>query len=296
MGYHLPTADTIEFRDSGPAVPVTKYTVCHSKTAWGPIFIWVLSTKYTDSESGLVYYGYRYYVPEMGRWVSRDPVREIGGTHLYAFVRNDGVAEIDAIGFSIWDGNYNVDNLAQMLGFALLSAKNYILTESGKVMSEIKTEMRGIIEEEIKSRLGLVGCGFAPIGIQLSGNIDQWHQFGGQLFSIDFANLGKWGPLHYSFYTIGWAQAQGNYTSDVVVRLWPEDCKCHVSGKIDSSGHIHDTFDFIPDRRPTSVKNILYDIIAAAWAYEYNIVWGASRPEVDGDWNDTWTFETSYAR
>jgi len=33
--------------------------LCHSKTAWGPIFIWVLSTKYTDSESGLVYYSLR---------------------------------------------------------------------------------------------------------------------------------------------------------------------------------------------------------------------------------------------
>ena len=32
------------------------------------------STKYTDGESGLVYYGYRFYNPSLGRWVSRDPL------------------------------------------------------------------------------------------------------------------------------------------------------------------------------------------------------------------------------
>ena len=31
------------------------------------------STKYTDDETDLVYYGYRYYVPSTGRWLSRDP-------------------------------------------------------------------------------------------------------------------------------------------------------------------------------------------------------------------------------
>jgi hypothetical protein len=36
-------------------------------------------TKYTDSESGLVYYyGHRYYFPGMGRWMSRDPIEEKG--------------------------------------------------------------------------------------------------------------------------------------------------------------------------------------------------------------------------
>jgi RHS repeat-associated protein len=31
------------------------------------------STKFRDEESGLVYYGYRYYSPATGRWASRDP-------------------------------------------------------------------------------------------------------------------------------------------------------------------------------------------------------------------------------
>ena len=38
------------------------------------------STKYHDDETGLVYYGYRYYSPNLGRWLSRDPIGERGGT------------------------------------------------------------------------------------------------------------------------------------------------------------------------------------------------------------------------
>ena len=32
------------------------------------------STKYTDAETGLLYYGYRYYNSDTGRWVNRDPI------------------------------------------------------------------------------------------------------------------------------------------------------------------------------------------------------------------------------
>ena len=34
------------------------------------------STKYYDAETDLYYYGYRYYSPSLGRWISRDPIKE----------------------------------------------------------------------------------------------------------------------------------------------------------------------------------------------------------------------------
>ena len=37
------------------------------------------STKYQNNQTGLYYYGYRYYSAELGRWLSRDPIGEIGG-------------------------------------------------------------------------------------------------------------------------------------------------------------------------------------------------------------------------
>jgi RHS repeat-associated protein len=56
------------------------------------------STKYTDSETGLVDYGLRIYSPMMGRFLSRDPIEEEGGINLYGFVGNDPVNRTDYLG------------------------------------------------------------------------------------------------------------------------------------------------------------------------------------------------------
>ncbi len=56
------------------------------------------STKYFDTETGLGYWGYRYYFPELGRWISRDPIDEEGGLNLYGFVNNDPVNLWDILG------------------------------------------------------------------------------------------------------------------------------------------------------------------------------------------------------
>jgi RHS repeat-associated protein len=61
------------------------------------------STKYTDAETGLVYYGYRFYDPDRGRWVNRDPIGEQGGYNLYGMVGNNPLTYLDANGLSIWN-------------------------------------------------------------------------------------------------------------------------------------------------------------------------------------------------
>ena len=58
------------------------------------------STKYTDSETALSYYGFRYYSPELGRWLNRDPIEERGGVNLYANVGNDAVNRLDLLGLA----------------------------------------------------------------------------------------------------------------------------------------------------------------------------------------------------
>jgi RHS repeat-associated protein len=62
------------------------------------------STKFTDEATGLVYYGFRYYSPELGRWLSRDPIGERGGINLYGMVRNNPVNRIDVNGLWTWGG------------------------------------------------------------------------------------------------------------------------------------------------------------------------------------------------
>jgi RHS repeat-associated protein len=58
------------------------------------------STKFTDVESGLVYYGMRYYDARNGRFINRDPIEERGGLNLYGFCGNDGVNRYDVLGMS----------------------------------------------------------------------------------------------------------------------------------------------------------------------------------------------------
>jgi RHS repeat-associated protein len=72
------------------------------------------STKYTDNETGLLYYGYRFYDPITGRWPNRDPLGELGhelmtwtevspmtlkeAGNLYLLAANDAINRIDIDG------------------------------------------------------------------------------------------------------------------------------------------------------------------------------------------------------
>jgi RHS repeat-associated protein len=57
-------------------------------------------SKWFDAESEHYYFGYRYYSPQYGRWLSRDPLREAGGFNLYAYCGNDPVNRHDPLGLA----------------------------------------------------------------------------------------------------------------------------------------------------------------------------------------------------
>ena len=73
------------------------------------------STKYEDEETGLLYYGYRYYDPVTGRWSSRDPINEVGGPNIYAFVLNTGNNGYDYLGL-VLDTIFDVGSIAYDIG------------------------------------------------------------------------------------------------------------------------------------------------------------------------------------
>ena len=68
------------------------------------------STKYFDSETGLYYYGYRFYSPELKRWLTRDPIGEEGGVNLYAMSCNRTVYCCDCLGLFLWYVLYYDEN------------------------------------------------------------------------------------------------------------------------------------------------------------------------------------------
>ena len=63
-------------------------------------FNYRFSSEYLDVETGLVYYNYRYYTPEFGRWLSRDPIEEDGGVNNYLFCTNEPIKSIDILGMT----------------------------------------------------------------------------------------------------------------------------------------------------------------------------------------------------
>jgi RHS repeat-associated protein len=52
----------------------------------------------TDELTGLVYFWNRWYDPQVGRWVSEDPIRHAGGVNLFGYVANRPTTSIDPTG------------------------------------------------------------------------------------------------------------------------------------------------------------------------------------------------------
>lgn len=66
------------------------------------------SSKYRDVETGLLYFGHRYYQPRTASWLNVDPYAESGGIGLLRYVENDPVNAFDPDGrlTFLWGGNW----------------------------------------------------------------------------------------------------------------------------------------------------------------------------------------------
>ncbi|WP_248916972.1 RHS repeat-associated core domain-containing protein, partial [Pseudomonas moorei] len=73
------------------------------------------SARYSSRErdaTGLYYYGFRCYVPWLGRWINPDPAGSVDGLNLYRMVRNNPVIYVDNDGLQpiplvvhfVWEG------------------------------------------------------------------------------------------------------------------------------------------------------------------------------------------------
>ena len=57
--------------------------------------------EFIDEDSGLYNYGFRFYNPSLGRWLSRDPKGEEGGLNFYAMVKNNSINIVDFLGLEL---------------------------------------------------------------------------------------------------------------------------------------------------------------------------------------------------
>ena len=77
MGFYI----TDETQDRGPRA---------AAPPWGP--------KPARGPIREVISGYRFYNPDLGRWINRDPIGEIGGINIYQFTVNDPLNRYDLLG------------------------------------------------------------------------------------------------------------------------------------------------------------------------------------------------------
>jgi RHS repeat-associated protein len=65
-------------------------------------------------EEGLMLLGYRFYNPDTGRFLTRDPLGYDGGINLYSYTRNNPVMNADP--FGLWDALDSIQAVADIVG------------------------------------------------------------------------------------------------------------------------------------------------------------------------------------
>jgi len=66
--------------------------------------VYRFSSKEIHVNSGMYYYGRRFYDPNLQRWLNRDPINECGGYNLYGYVLNNPLRFIDPFGLDMNNG------------------------------------------------------------------------------------------------------------------------------------------------------------------------------------------------
>jgi RHS repeat-associated protein len=155
-------------------------------------------TKWFDAESDHYYFGYRYYCPQYGRWLSRDPLRESGGFNLYAYCGNDPVNRYDPLGLSdslfelMFPAHAGRDDLIRAAREGGLYGAYGIIGTPGKVYAHPKVQgslrmVGGGLEAGVGAvyTFGSDGIGAPLGGVLMMGNGADNFNAGLQTFRMD---------------------------------------------------------------------------------------------------------------
>ena len=115
---------------------------------------------YQHTKSGLDMATYRFYDPDLGRWLSRDPIGEHGGVNLYRYVGNNSVNGVDPDGLD-WvpapGGGYNFVvrdlNLKNLAGSSITNSNaNYSCQCAAGAQFLTGTVVNGVVHDAPSTR------------------------------------------------------------------------------------------------------------------------------------------------
>lgn len=93
---------------------------------------WRYLCKRIDAETGLVFFGKRYYEPSIGRFTTKDPMQFLDGPNRYAFAHNNPLANRDI------DGLYSVCEVWDTVYSSIVKGYDQLYSLSNQAFLEIK--------------------------------------------------------------------------------------------------------------------------------------------------------------
>ncbi len=110
--------------------------------------------QYYDEETGLHYNYHRYFDPKTGRFMTPDPIGQLGGINLYAYVLNNPINAVDPYGLKNW---------GQIIGGGILVIKGRTIVGVGVVVIVIGA-VKAAVGDEIAFAPHTMGVGGTLVG------------------------------------------------------------------------------------------------------------------------------------
>lgn len=110
---------------------------------------WRFSSKRYDTESGLIFYGKRYYNAANGRWLSPDPLFTYDNPNLYTFVQNNPLTHYDMYGL------FSISSIWNAVKSAAYSCFTFFKDASHQFRHHLQLELR--LPADVHSALEKVG-------------------------------------------------------------------------------------------------------------------------------------------
>ena len=141
-------------------VETITYTAFGEEFSENKISPWRFSGKRADEESGLIFFGKRYYNPTHGRWLTPDPLGHIEGPNTYIYASNNPINRIDPYGL------FSFSTLWQDICEGTFALKTRVFDFFETINSFIHEHLsfdynfRNYIEDPLVSIFGKIPLGF----------------------------------------------------------------------------------------------------------------------------------------